>query len=71
MRCVRFLLKVVSILSREKVGSDGKNNYYKGELANFRLNIMNKINCKKPVVMSYSLSTLVLTKIQPVCRNFI
>ena len=55
---LRFLPKIVTICSREKAEFDYKNNHLHNKLANFRLKIIGKINCKKPVVMLYLLSRL-------------
>lgn len=55
---VRFLLKGITIYSREKTGFDAKNNHCYSKSANFRLDIISKNNCKKPVVISYILSGL-------------
>ena len=60
---VRFLPKIVTIHSGKEIGFDCKNNHWCGKLANFQLGIISKINCKKPVVMSYTPSKLGLRKV--------
>lgn len=63
MAHVRFLLKVITVCFRDKVGFDCKNNHRYSKSTNFWLNIIDKINCKILVVMLYILSRLRLRKI--------
>ena len=58
MKCVIFLPKVVTVYFREKTGFDCKYNHRYGKLANFWLDIINKINFKTLVVISYTSSGL-------------
>ena len=55
---VRFLPKVVTVCAIKETGFDCKNNHWRGKFDNFRLDIISKINGKKPVIMSYTSSWL-------------
>ena len=59
---LRFLPKVVTVYSKKDVGFDCKNNHLRGKLTHFQLDIINKINCKKPRVILYILLGLGLGK---------
>ena len=62
MECMKFLPKAVTVcFGKEKI-YDCKNNHGCGELANFRLNKIIKINCRTLVVFSYTLLGLELKK---------
>lgn len=70
MAHVRFLPKVLIIYFREKAIFDCKHNYKRSKSANFWLDSISKINCKRLVVMLYTLLGLRLKKIKPVRRDF-
>lgn len=56
IRRIKFPPKVVIIYFGEKARFDWKKNHGHNKLANFWLDIINKINCKTLVVMSYTSS---------------
>lgn len=70
MTSIRFLPKVVTICFEKEIGFDCKNNNGRGKLANFRLDIISKINYKTLVVILYTSSWLRLRKVKLVQRNF-
>ena len=51
---MRFLPKTVIVCSKEEARLDCKNNYRCGKLANFWLDIINKINFKMLIVILYT-----------------
>lgn len=70
MEQVRFSLKIITVYSKEKTGFDCKNNQWHNKLANFRLDDINKINCKKQIVMLYTSLKLGLRNIPLVYTDF-
>ena len=64
MGCVRFLLKAVTVYSREKEGFNYKNNHGHGKSANFRLDNISKMNCRILVVWSYTSPDLASRNVQ-------
>lgn len=66
MAFVRFLFKVSIVYFEEKIRFNSKNNYKYSKLANFLSNIIDKIDCKIQIVISYTLLGLRLKKIQAV-----
>lgn len=55
---MRFPPKVVTVCSETKAGFNYKNNYWCGKSANFWLDMINKINCRKLVIISYIVSQI-------------
>lgn len=60
MEYMRFLPKVITIYFGKKIRFDYKNNSKYNKLANFQLDIINKINYKTLVVILNILSKLAL-----------
>lgn len=60
---MRFLFKTVIVCSEEKKGFDYMNNHKRNKSANFRLDNINKINYRIPIVILYILSRLRLRKV--------
>lgn len=63
MSYMRFLPQIIIVYSKKKRGFDCKNNHGHSKLANFQLDIINKISYKMLIVILYILSKLNSNKI--------
>lgn len=63
---MRFTLKDITICSSKKPGFNYKNNHKNCKLANFKLDIINEINVRLLIVISYISSELELINFESI-----